>query len=820
MKQKLLAILLVLGMVGALIPVFAVTSAAANGVALPDGATPYDGKPSTELSGTGTETDPYIIANTADFMYFYNTLAETATAVQVFKMTGDVYWNAQNSTKYAVSSKAFAGILDGGNCTIYNPYQGEAWNASRAIFGAVSGTVKNLVIDGINIRTPNGTACGLGVSLNGGKIDNVHVKNAVLNSKNVGGIVSSITGGAIVSNCSVEGQLGYAGNSVGSIGGIVCSIPMKESGKVENCVNRANITGEKIQSIGGIVACSATDNNAIDALTIRNCANYGKIVTVPTNAMAGGILGNGYRIKNLLIENCTNYATITGPGVIGGILGTAKWATSNSGTNVVIRNCSSNGTIDASGDNIGGILGYYNDVRKTLEIDSCAVYADVKGANNVGGFVGNNQNQSVLFTNSTMFGNVTATGNNVGLAVGVITSGGSSLINCVLSGTVSATEGAGAVAGSSNSAPTITNTYFSGVAGLKLVAAGTAATEATATDADFTGKTVLDALNAAAVTAGLPEDTWVKGQASGKPELKQFCTDPEEDQPETPSVTIDGASLTIGNSVTLNMFVYKKTLEAAGVLSSLQSIHIRDSASENYQGKLVDDKYVFQIKGLTANDFGTTRSYTVQYATNDNMVVVSKAVKEYSPLQYAINMYGKRTDMETLDPLLLAIVNYAEAAGAAGAKDAFNAKHADADWTKLPAYEDVLAGDTNAAQYTYKTLQTEKGLPALSATYLDDKLLLHVDLSGCGYTKVSVKIGNVDAGDITGFPSVEFYPTDLYNTIEFTFATDAGEEVVATWSIMQYLDSYKNSSRKDFARATAIYLYAVRTFCLVNQTTN
>ena len=267
------------------------------------------------------------------------------------------------------------------------------------------------------------------------------------------------------------------------------------------------------------------------------------------------------------------------------------------------------------------------------------------------------------------------------------------------------------------------------------------------------------------------------------------------------------------------MFVYKKTLEAAGV-SSLQSIHIRDSASENYQGKLVDDKYVFQIKGLTANDFGTTRSYTVQYATNDNMVVVSKAVKEYSPLQYAINMYGKRTDMETLDPLLLAIVNYAEAAGAAGAKDAFNAKHADADWTKLPAYEAVLKGDTNAAQYTYKTLQTEKGLPALSATYLDDKLLLHVDLYGCDYTKVSVKIGNVDAGDITGFPSVEFYPTDLYNTIEFTFAKDAGEEVVATWSIMQYLDSYKNSSRKDFAKATAIYLYAVRTFCLVNQTTN
>ena len=420
------------------------------------------------------------------------------------------------------------------------------------------------------------------------------------------------------------------------------------------------------------------------------------------------------------------------------------------------------------------------DAGNVTSYNSCANYGNVTGKEATAGIHRTAAGSGITITNCYSEGTFTtiSTTSSAGLVVGWIKNG-ATLKNCVGTGSIAL------YGGSSGTGNTLTNNQKFDKDALDMAAA-------------------LDILN-----ADLETSVWVAG--TNAPELSTFYVAPE--------VTIDGASLTIGNSVTLNMFVYKKTLEAAGV-SSLQSIHIRDSASENYQGKLVDDKYVFQIKGLTANDFGTARSYTVQYVTNDNMVVVSKAVKEYSPLQYAINMYGKRADMEKLDPLLLAIVNYAEAAGATGAKEAFKAKHADADWTKLPAYETVLAGDTNAAQYTYKTLQTEKGLPALNTTALDDRLILSVYLWDCDYTKVSVKIGNVDAGDITGFPSVEFYPTDLYNTIEFTFAKDEGDPVVATWSIMQYLDSYKGTPGEVFAQATAIYLYAVRTFCLVNQTTD
>lgn len=201
MKQKLLAILLVLGMVGALIPVFAVTSAAANGVALPDGAAPYDGKAEALVDASGTEDDPYIIANTAQFMYFYENMAATATAGQVFKMTGDVYWNAQNSTKYAVSAPNFAGILDGDGHTVYNAFF-NAWG-SKTVFGTVTGTIKNLIFEGTTFTANNGSIGGVCVTVKGGTVDNVHLKNAAIAGQNIGGIANGISGNATISNSRI-----------------------------------------------------------------------------------------------------------------------------------------------------------------------------------------------------------------------------------------------------------------------------------------------------------------------------------------------------------------------------------------------------------------------------------------------------------------------------------------------------------------------------------------------------------------------------------------------------------------------------------------
>ena len=842
MKQKLVSILLVLCMVVALVPAIALTSAAANGVALPDGATAYDGTPSESLSGAGTEDSPYIIANTADFMYFYNTLAATATAGQVFKMTGDVYWNAKDSTKYSVSSKNFAGILDGNRHTVYNAYN-NSWN-TQSVFGTVTGTIKNLVFNGTNFTSKNADAAGVCTALDGGLIDNVHMKNANLAGKCASGIVQTIKGESSVSNCSFEGVLGHDadGTKTGAIAGIVGSLSDNAIGTVKNCVNRATISQtklDKIEIFGGIVATQSGSSYAIKSLTIENCENYCTFTATATTAHVGGILGSSYRAKSVKLIGCTNNANLTGTGNTGGMIGWARWT--DSGTGYDLRGCLNKGVIVSTGDNAGGLVGSYDTTKAILQISECANYANVTGANNVGGLVGKNDNgkQSILVTDSAVYGKVAATGNYAGLIVGYHTDTETAAIvtatNCVLTGTVSAAEGAGAIAGSSGSAPTVTNTYFSGVAGLKLVAAGTAATAETATDADFTGTTVLDALNAAAGAAGLPADTWVIGQTSQKPELKQFCTDPVE-EPSAPEITIDGASLTIGGNVTMNLFVKKTTVVAAGV--TLGKISIVDNDNTSYE--VTDDSgdyYVFTIKGLRASEFGKNKIYHVQYTTADapGTPIDCTATKEYSPLQYAINMYNADDKTETvtdLDKLLLSIVNYADAAAKTTvASTAFKAAHTDADFSTLPTFEAIIAEDKGV--YTYDELKDDKNLPSISAN-LTETIALTLTFNSGTYTYMKdnsdmMMIGNtVIMGSSAGLDSMVFsglFATDLYNTITLTFKetldSDSGLVVTATTSLVQFLKSYQGQgtteAEKALAAATAQYLYVARLFCLNNQ---
>ena len=890
MKQKLVSILLVLCMVVALVPAIALTSAAANGVALPDGAAAYDGTPSESLSGAGTEDSPFIIANTADFMYFYNTLAATATAGQVFKMTGDVYWNAKDSTKYSVSSKNFAGILDGNGHTVYNAFY-SAWG-SQTVFGTVTGTIKNLIFEGTTLTANNGGIGGLCLSVSGGLIDNVQLKNAAIGGLNIGGVAGSIAGGATISNCSVEGKLFYAGgNDKGSIGGIVGSIAAGESGTIENCVNRADMSGAKILSFGGIVARSSTDNNPVEALTIKNCANYGNISAERADACVGGILGRAYRFRALTIENSANHGTITttgstATGGTGGILGYVNWSKSNDGVATSINGCQNTGDIVSAGDNVGGMVGDYTDVKLGMSIANSANYGNITGANNVGGIIGRNNctytQQEIKITNSAVYGNITATATNAGLIAGnhnvAYASGDLSATNCVLTGTVTAPVGAGGLVGyigcvraaggsvavniadsfvsvtvkapeGANAAAVVSNVQ-SNVTGVTLTTTNSSVSvtvvigettvttpstyfiyidgaltaqtvELPAMEANaLTNKTAVAKLNAYATENSLAE--WAQGASA--PELTRFYV-----APEVPEITIDGASLTIGGNVTMNLFVKKTTVVAAGV--TLGKISIVDNDNTPYE--VTDDSgdyYVFTIKGLHASEFGKNKIYHVQYTTADapGTPIDCTATKEYSPLQYAINMYNADDKTETvtdLDKLLLSIVNYADAAAKTTvASTAFKAAHADADFSMLPTFEAIIAEDTGVYDYDEKR-KDDQHLPSISAN-LTETIALTLTFDGSDLYQTGndnmMMIGNAEIPGKVNTLSVvfsELFATDLYNTITFTFVEtyESGLVVTATTSLVQFLKSYQGTTEEALAAATAQYLYVARLFCLNNQ---
>ena len=182
-------------------------------------------------SGTGTESDPYIIANADQMAYFSQAVSKdtdgNGCAVAHYKLISDInfagddaqkndnkklmfypvgYWNALGTNKqgelYYGYSQAFMGTFDGNGHTISNIYQNTwlmdgdydagYWDAAMGIFGYVyGGTVKNLTVDSFSSDgefTPTG--CVAAYACNS-TFENIAITNCnprVYNTGN-GGIV-------------------------------------------------------------------------------------------------------------------------------------------------------------------------------------------------------------------------------------------------------------------------------------------------------------------------------------------------------------------------------------------------------------------------------------------------------------------------------------------------------------------------------------------------------------------------------------------------------------------------------------------------------
>ena len=290
----------------------------------------------------------------------------------------------------------------------------------------------------------------------------------------------------------------------------------------------------------------------------------------------------------------------------------------------------------------------------------------------------------------------------------------------------------------------------------------------------------------------------------------------------------------------MNLFVKKTTVTAAGV-TTLKTISIVDDDGNAYEKAPEDndDYYVFTIKGLRASEFGKNKIYHVQYTTADapETAIDCTTTKEYSPLQYAINMYNSDDDVTTvtdLDKLLLSIVNYADAAAAAAAtgntadtvtvKATFCKKHADADFSMLPTFAKIIDEDKGVYDYDEKR-KVDQHLPSISAN-LTETIALTLTFDGSDWYQTNnenmMMIGNAEIPGKVNALNVVFsglFATDLYNTITFTFVEsyESGLLVTATTSLVQFLKSYQGTAEEALAAATAQYLYVARNFCLNNQ---
>jgi len=201
-------------------------------------------------------------------------------------------------------------------------------------------------------------------------------------------------------------------------------------------------TGE---SAGALIAYALEPASGTNVnLTIENVnAN----VDVKGTSTAGGIVGRAYNMGDTIIRNCTNSGNVEGPGAssgkVAGILGYFKGHTTTStdpleySHKVLIENCTNYGTI-SNAKQTGGVLSLTATNGGALDIINCTNYGTIENSDYAGGIVGVIDRPMIVGEVTNCVNNGTISGNiQAGGLMAQFHSRHLALSNCVNNGSVS-----------------------------------------------------------------------------------------------------------------------------------------------------------------------------------------------------------------------------------------------------------------------------------------------------------------------------------------------------------------------------------------------
>jgi hypothetical protein len=258
-------------------------------------------------------------------------------------------------------------------------------------------TVNNSIVSGCNvtgtITANNGSYIGGIVgATNSGLVELEHCNfTGIINNNSgtgsyIGGIVGN-SNGNIITYCDATGTLNSS-TSFQYVGGIAGS--MNNGGNVENCKCIMNLTGSN--DVGGIIGLNL-------GTPITNCNYQGNIVG---SGYVGGIVGDN---ESGAISECKSSGSITASGnYVGGISGT--------GASGSYGNCQANMNISASGSNyVGGLTGNGGGA-----ITNCSYNGNITANSRSGGLVGGD---SANISQSYSLGSINGSGDYIGGVVGV-----------------------------------------------------------------------------------------------------------------------------------------------------------------------------------------------------------------------------------------------------------------------------------------------------------------------------------------------------------------------------------------------------------------
>lgn len=339
----------------------------------------WNGTVVKDWTGTGTESDPFLISTPEQLAGLADTVNSGDPFVgKYIRLSSDIWltdttivkdlrpeWDpighhVMHDIGEKMDSASFSGHFDGAGHTIHFLYTGSV--------DGFSGW------DDLDDPTFSGTVDGstwykalFGFVNEEATIRNLHLKEtAITGSADVAGLVLYNRG--TIEDCSMEGLV-FGGGDVGSFGG---GLVYENHGTIARCTVHGK--SQAARNVGMIAGYNAESG------VIRDCYTRGYLRATQYNA--GGVVGSNFG----LVENCgadvqtskSAYNYGSGPDC-GGFVGR------NEGT---IRNCYSLGEVSAAVDHGGG--GFVG--TNTGRIESCYATGDCYGGYGraTGAFVGTN----------------------------------------------------------------------------------------------------------------------------------------------------------------------------------------------------------------------------------------------------------------------------------------------------------------------------------------------------------------------------------------------------------------------------------------------
>ena len=327
MKKRIGSLLLILALCFTLLPTAALAS---------DGA--WDGSIDTAFAGgTGTESDPYQIADGAQLAYlasevnkgqpyensYFVLTADIDLANHDWTPIGNSFSDALfGGTDYSL----FAGNLNGKGHTIFNisigtenaPLESDVFG----LFGATGGKISNLNLDDITIygtaKNVSGYIIGLAGALAGsasGPIENCHVANLSMTMNTpdsgtaaaywIGGLVGALDGSQHIEECSASGTIKERSGK-GSIGGLIGELGKAAKITYSHADVALDVKPDYYggANVGGLIGKGNGENDP--ETVISNCYATGNVTG---GAYSGGFAGS---LWGLNIKNCYATGDVTG----------------------------------------------------------------------------------------------------------------------------------------------------------------------------------------------------------------------------------------------------------------------------------------------------------------------------------------------------------------------------------------------------------------------------------------------------------------------------------------------------------------------------